>query len=358
MKKKILSLSFIILVIFAIISPVNAISYGEADESVNQTGKYDSVRLIAGNRVTSNADIDGISFVAGNDVSVNGRTTYGFYAGNSVTINEAVEKDLFVAGNSVTIGNDAVIGRDIFIAASNILVSSNVARNLFAGGSTVNISGITINGDAHIEAERIIMDESTVIKGKLTYEEGATVTGLESATIGSIKTTKIATNDNVIKYNPVNYFYSFVISIISSFIVLAILFYLLPKTKDKLLNTKLDASNIGMSIAIGILTVIVLPIIAIIALLTGILTPLALIALCVFIIACYLSTLFASFIIGNLINTKLFKNNSIYLSILIGLILIKLIGLIPVLGFIISILLFLYGLGLIALGIIKVKDEK
>ena len=113
-----------------------------------------------------------------------------------------------------------------------------------------------------------------------------------------------------------------------------------------------------MSIAIGILTVIVLPIIAIIALLTGILTPLALIALCVFIIACYLSTLFASFIIGNLINTKLFKNNSIYLSILIGLILIKLIGLIPVLGFIISILLFLYGLGLIALGIIKVKDEK
>jgi hypothetical protein len=80
---------------------------------------------------------------------------------------------------------------------------------------------------------------------------------------------------------------------------------------------------------------------------TGVLTPIALITLALFVIAIYLSTLLSSYIIGNLINTKLFKNDNVYLSLVIGIILIKLVKLIPILGGWIAALALFYGMGLI-----------
>ena len=67
-----------------------------------------------------------------------------------------------------------------------------------------------------------------------------------------------------------------------------------------------------------------------------------------YIIALMLATILASAVIGQNIYTKLFKQkDNIYISTIIGILVVKLVSLIPYIGGIVALLVFLYGLGMI-----------
>jgi hypothetical protein len=341
MKKIITALSIIIL---ALTTKVNAINVIDADETMVQTGEYNSTRIIAGNTVTNKAKVDGLSIIAGNEVNLEGSAPYGFFAGNNVTVNEEIEKDLFIAGNNITIGEQAKIGRDIFLAGNIIKIKSNINRDLKVGASSVDLSGVTIKGDAYIAAEQIILDNETVIEGKLTYPKEAKIEGLNKA---SIKNTEVIEPVEVnIEYNTMDRVYGFIASTIASFLTLTILFYVLPSAKEKLDNTELTADSIIKKSLIGLISLIVTPIIIIIGLCTVILAPASLITLAIYAISIYLSNLLVYYIVGKEVTKKLNKENK-YLSIIIGIVSVKLIKYIPVIGGLISILSLFYGLGLV-----------
>lgn len=345
MKKKFLSLFSILLIMFFAISNVYALEVAEAGDTVNEEGTYDSLRLVAGNKVTSKATIDGISFVAGNDLYLEGNATYGLYAGNTITINGNIDKDLMVAGNKIILTADATIGRDVYIAGNQIEIKTNLPRDLRAGGNTIDLSGITIAGDAYIGAEKIILDENTVINGTLTYYDNAKITGLDKATIGNV-TTKIA--DKVtIEYGIKERIYGFIVSAIATFITMLCLFKFIPKITDKLIKLDLSFGNICKTACIGFAVLIVVPVVSFIAMFTGFLTPLAIIVLAIYFISIYIATLLVCYIVGNIIVTKLFKKDNLYLALAIGIILIKLLKLIPILGGYIGAVVLFYGLGII-----------
>lgn len=346
MKKKFLNLLIVLMTIGIFIPTVKASSITEAGDEVIAEGNYDSIRLVAGKKVTNKSTIDGLSFAAANELILEGHVSYGIYAGNIITVNEQVDKDLFIAGNIITINSDSVIGRDLFTAGSKITIASNVTRNLYAAGDTVDISGITINGNASIDAEEIIMDEKTTITGKLSYVENSKVTGLDKATIGDIITKKSSEKIAVVEYSLKDQIYAFVVNTIAAFIVMAVLFYLLKDSQDRLLKTNLETMNIIKTIGVGLILLIVIPLSILIALFTGFLTPLAVITACIYGITLYLSKYLVAFIIGSLINKKLIKNDNTYVSLAIGIVLIKLAKLIPFLGAWINTLAILYGIGL------------
>ena len=209
----------------------------------------------------------------------------------------------------------------------------------------VDLSGITIGRDAYIDAEEIILNEDTVILGVLSYTEDAKVKGLNLASVGSIE--KRAIPQVNVKIDVRDTIYSLIIGIIGSFIVMLVLFYLLPNTKEKLNNIKLDFIDILKTSGIGLLVLICTPLICIIALFTGVLVPLSIITICIYVISIYLSKILVSYIIGNLINTKLFKNDNTYLGLAIGIVLIRFLILIPVIDGYITFITMIYGLGLI-----------
>ena len=345
MRKKILSFLSIFLVMVLVNTRVYANSIAEAGDTVNQEGEYDSIRLVAGNKVTSTARIDGLSLIAGNEVIVSGTNTYGFYAGNSILISSNITKDLFVAGNKIVIQKEAVIGRDVFILGSDVTVMSDVARDLRIGAEAVNLSGITINGDACIMADNIKMDEGTVILGKLTYPEDANVIGIDKAKVMDIEKTK--SKEIVVNVNYYDSIVSFIISVCAAYIVLLVLFYLLPNTKNKLDKLELKADMIFKNMGIGFLVLICVPLVFIITIFTSILTPLALILGCVYVVAIYLASLLTAYFIGNTLNKKIFKNDSKYLALLIGIILVRLVKLIPSIGPFLGFICLIYGMGLI-----------
>ena len=346
MKKKILSLFLFLCLSLVTFTNVYALKVGEAGDNVNQDGNYDSTRFIAGNRVYNNAHVDGISFVAGNQVTLEGSATYGAYAGNSLNVKEKIEKDLFLAGNIITIYEEAFVTRDAYIAGNNVRIKGTIGRNLNVGASTVNLSGAKINGDAYILADMIVLDEKTVIEGKLTYSDDTSISGLDKATISSVKTKNFKT-EKVVTYNVMDSIYVFLLSAIAAFIVMMVLFYIIPRSKEKLDDLKYDGSTIFKTLVIGLAVLFFTPIVALFALITGFLIPLSLIVLAVYLVSIYLATLLSSYVVGNLITTKLIKKDNIYLALVIGILLIKVLILLPFLGVFVGIIALLYGLGLI-----------
>ena len=334
-----------ILIISLSFTNVYAREIVNAGDNIIQEGVYDSNRLVAGNIVDNKAYVDGLSLVFGNQITLEGSSTYGVYAGNNVIIEEKVEKDMFVAGNSITIASNAIIGRDAYIAGNSVIINADIARDLRYAGSSINLSGITVNGDAYIYAEEIILDANTIIVGKLTYSEDSNITGLDVASIGSVEVKEY--EDINIEFNIYDSVWSFIISVVSSFIVMITLFYLMPNVKEKLNKVELKADSIIKMMLLGLILLIIIPIVSLIALFTGILTPLALIVLSIYAISIYLSSLLVYYIVGNIISNKVFKKDNVYLALICGIILVKLIKLIPFIGGIVGTIVLFYGMGLI-----------
>ena len=234
----------------------------------------------------------------------------------------------------------AVVLVGIAVALGSLAMEAQRAKEAVDG-----FYDIVDNGDAYLDTAELIMNQDTVIVGKLSYLEKTKVTGLELAKIGSVETRK--TTEVKVKVNPMTGVYAFVISLLAAYVVMAALFYIMPSTKEKLAKLEIKFDSVAKTVATGLAIFFVIPIVCLIAIFTGILTPLAIITLCIYGIALYLSSLLSSYIIGNLINTKLFKNNNAYLSLLIGIVLVRLVGIIPVIGFWIIAICALHGLGLI-----------
>ena len=345
MKKKIFGFLFALVISFLALNSVYAVEVAQAGETVLEEGEYNSTRFVAGNRVTSKATIDGISFVAGNDVTLEGNSVYGFYAGNIVNVSGNIQKDLFVAGNNITINANSVIGRDAYIAGNNVVIKTNIARDLRAAGSIVDLSGITVGGDAYIDSDNVILDANTVITGKLSYLKDTNVKGLNEAKIGSLDVREAEAIN--IEYNFKTQVKDFIFSFIAAFIVLVVLFYLVPRSREKLSNLELSFGSVAKTVGIGLLVLILVPILAIIVLFTGFLFPISLITLAIYAISIYLAILISYYVVGNLLLTKIFNNDNKYLAILCGVLVVKLIVLIPYVGGLIEAICLFYGLGLI-----------
>ena len=351
MKNKKYLLSILFIAVAFIFVAINASAKGltTAGDVVTQKGKFDSVKLLFGKDVTNKADVNGISFVAGDKVTLEGKAPYGFYGGNTVDVNEKITTDAFIAGRYITLTNNAFIGRDAFLAASTIKVKSIIGRDLRAGAETIDLSGATIKGDAYIDAENLILDDNTRVLGKLTYSKGTKVTGLNKNNIKNIVITKEKVKQEkkdtatIILEKIVDTIFA----IITAFITMVAILWLLPKLDKKLTKEEIKASIIAKKSLIGLGVFFIVPIVALFAVFTGLFTPISLMTVAVYAIALYIASLFVYYIVGNAIDKKWMKKKNKYLSLLVGITVVKIVSLIPVLGGLIGLVVFLYGLGLV-----------
>ena len=352
MKKNI----FIILLITLIFSfqPVFA-KVIETDDNLNIDGTYESSRFMFGNEVEDKSIINGIGFIAGNNIKVEGTTEYGVYAGNNITVSGHINKDLFIAGNIIKIEKDTIIGRDTYIAGKSITINNNITGNLRIAGNSIDLTNLTINGDVYISAEELKLGESTTINGKLSYNSDIKLLGKDKATINKIQKRKEKINTKQEKF--IDKVKSFLINTISSFITMIVLFFLLPTVKEKLNKNEIKKDTIVKEIGMGLVLLILIPILSIPAIFIKFTTPLGLIFIILYIVLIYLTRLLTSYIVGNEINKKFIKKDNTSITLIIGLLVINLLVLIPTIGEIINVLCVVYGLSLVYKLIRKEKKK-
>lgn len=343
MKNRILLLFMLLLMPFMVVHGTE----GENDILISPVlyNEKEGSDFIIGSNAVSDKNINGILFTLGNSVVVNGYNEYGIYAGNNVLINSNVSKDLFVAGNMIETGENAIISRDAYIAGNSVIINGSIGGNLMLYSNEVKLSGAFINGNVYINSESIKIDENVTINGNLKYNKNANVEG-SLAAFSKVETYE-SKNQIETKKSVGNIILDEITSIVSIIIIAIVLNLLFPKIY-KTLDKKVTSRKIFTNMGIGFIILIGLPIASIIALLTGVGIGVGLLALTLYVIGICLAVIPPMIITGELILTKLLKlKNNQYLSILIGVTVIKLVSLVPSVGYILYFLLILVGLGYI-----------
>ena len=319
-------------------------AYFSADETLSETKEISHNYFTAGATVKNNLNVHGILFSAANDLTDKSNSEYAFLAGNKITFEGRVEKDLFVAGNTIDV-KDSIVERDIYAAGSFLTISGTTFENGFIGGQSIDLSDVSFK-NLSVSADNIKISKDTTITGILKINNNAKVTGLENRS--DIKVEYYENPKANVDFSFFNSVTAFIISL-AVLIVTAILVNLICKNiyKNKTLE-KYSFKDMAKSIGVGFLILICVPIIALILLFTVIGIPISIMGLIAYIIAIYLGTSFSGTYLTSILTKSIFKKDiNIYLNIIIGCILVKLIGLIPVVGGIIKFLLILYGLGII-----------
>ncbi len=297
-----------------------------------------------------------------------------FLYGQNVTIKSDILGDLFVLANNLTIENTATISGNVFAYASNLTVDGKVTdiyalSQNFTLNETANIyrdlklytDNCTINGfvekDAYIAANTINFKDNTegLVKGNFNYTSGTEANIPENAIAGKTNFTQLKNEQLSVNEIIRNYIISFVNVFVYAVVVILLIVKLAPKAADKL--TYCLSKRPFITAGVGILGVILIPIIAILALLTGLLLYLGIALLATYVLMLSITISILGIAVGNYFASK-FKNKTKAKTILLSfasVTVIWLLQLVPYIGTYVSTFTIVFGLGLILFALFSKK---
>lgn len=318
--------------------------YADADSKVDSERSVAHSFFLAGNDVLSKDYVDGIHFLAGNLVEFTGSAEYGAFAGNSLKVNGDIDKDLFIAGNSIEIGEDTLIGRDLYAAATTVLIKANLSGNAFVGGQRVVLENVTLAGDLNLSADEIVIKGKVSVAGTLKYNDNARITGLENLTADQTET--YVGSSTKVDVSFATSLTTKLIFLLGRLLVAIILIAIASKFSKRLLD-EFTLKNSWKDLALGLGLLLALPLAIIFVAITVIGLPLGLVGLGFYIFFAYLSTSVTGLVLGDLLAKHLFKNEKlhVFLKASIGIVLLALLGLIPYIGSLITGLSTCFGFG-------------
>ena len=335
-----------------------------AGNVVKVDGNVEGTTFVSGQDVRINGNINGDLFVASQTITISGTVTGNIYgAGQSLDFDGQSESDIFFAGQNISIGQDAIVGRDLFAAGATILQEGIVQRNLFGGGAEIVLSG-QIGGDANLQTDSLKLQDGANVAGNLNY------TGAKEAVIGTGATVTGDTNwefaetvnvdrEVAVKETrtPVRKFFWFLWSLASALLIWFLIRIWRPNfwnnTARPLAETPLK------TLGVGLLTLLVVPPMIILAMVTVIGIPAGVMLSAIYTFSLYLSRIIVAVFIGQWV-AKRFKwpvlHKGVWL-VLLGLAVLGLLGLPPFVKFLSSLLTVMAGLGALVMAHYKATPE-
>lgn len=288
--------------------------------------------MVAGRQVKITANISGDAYVAGREVEITGNINGDLIVvGSKVTISGKVLKNLIMAGGQAVVNDSAVIGGYALI-----------------GGGKVDLSG-NFSGPVRLGTGTLVVDQKAVINGTLEADvrrseiaSGSKIVGEKNIRIHEAKKTE----EKEIGLKKISYGRE-IFSFLSKLLVLLI-FVKLFGQKIKEIKIK---SSFWSAMGSGLLILIGMPVLFFLLLITVIAAPLSVIILGVYLLGIYLSTIVTSVILGNYMAAKYNLKTNSYINGTGGLLLITLIRLIPMVDGLTSLIVFLFGTGIIFKGL-------
>ena len=306
------------------------------------------------------------------------------FAGN-VDIKGTVLGDVYAFAQSVTITGD--VGGSIFAGGANITIDAPRAQTIWAFGANIKVTGNnnhntrgTIRGSVgsfdmtgnstvvKIKADRATIESRAQISGDFqlasekepTIEQGAVIGGeiivkkpepAEAGAFFAALAPALALIFTLIK----------IIVFIAKIIVGILLIAIFKRYVRRIMDTLMTKT--WKSLGWGFLGIIVLPVSVVILILIVVGYPIAIFGAYIYTTLWYLSSIFVGLVIGEKV-IKLFKKEgetSLYLSFIIGILILLVVGFIPILNIIVRIFTLLFGFGATLVGswyLLKEMREK
>jgi cytoskeletal protein CcmA (bactofilin family) len=281
-------------------------------------------------------------------------------AGGRVRISGAVAQDVRVAGGHITITGN--IGRNLTVAAGNVELASSAAvrGGLVGAGGNIDLSA-PVGGNSRVAAGTLILSNSIAgdvdaavgtlritskadIRGNVNYWSDQEASISEGARIGG-KVSRSTPPQRPELWPAVvaGWIFLLIVSLVSTLILGFLSIRFLPGFHSSTVTILKERP--WMSLGIGFVSVIVIPVVCLLLLATVLALPLALILSAAFFILLYWARIFAISRIGEAILGRFRAAPGRFSAFLVGLIVYYLLALIPVIGWLVIILVVLFGLG-------------
>jgi len=295
--------------------------------------------------------INGDLIVGGGQVTINGEVNQDVrVGGGQVTIGGKIGRNLTVGGGSVEVTKGASIGGSVVAGAGNINLNAPVGGDIRIGAGNVTLSG-EVGGDVEAWVGSLRLTPSAVVAGNITYwstedasiASGATVTG--SVTKNSPAPEEVPSKEKVLGVLTGFALFLKLLSLFTLLVVGLILIKFFP-----VFNTAAVANlrnRPWLSFGVGALTLILVPVAAVVLMVTVVGVPLGLMLLAIYGIAIFLSRVFVVYLVGQLLLTQA-KVNEV-LTLLVGLAVYALVTLLPIIGGLTTFLATVFSLGALVL---------
>lgn len=313
------------------------------------------------NSVDVKTDVNGNVFVMGETVNFE---------------NIYVEGDVFVLAKKVNFNNSIVNGSvfalaqeikfdanayDVYALGEKVIFSENsyVGRTVRASAQKLELNG-SIDANAYVTAENLVIDDDATISGKLSYTSENTGNISDKAQIGSVEfnqRTQPETEATVrflglsILMEAVSYVFK--VAIISALIIAFCNRFVKISKEEKVGKTLIK------SLGSGALALILIPCIALALIFTVIGTGFGIVLMGAYAIVLFFASAIASTGIAvNLFNTKINSKLGLWGASLGTALVIWCLGQIPAIGWLISLFVILIGLGLLTKTIFYKENDK
>ncbi len=326
-------------------APPRAANLWLADQQV-RADRIANDLFAAGQTVELASTVQDNAFVVGQSIRLEpGARLEGdlMTAGQIVRIDEPVDGDVYAVGGLLEVGPGGVIGGD-----------------LYAGGSTIIIEG-EVRGDVEVTTEDLVVVPGARIGGDLNYQAPESV-GVPSGVVGgTVSFTKLEDqhHDGEAHHSEPNLlaqaFFGVLVLGWRYLSGLAVGFVLIALFGERLARAAAKVrTDTARSVGIGFLGAVVLPIVAVIAMLFIIPIPLSLMTLVLLGVAVYVAKLLVAWSLGDALLQQVRPGSlgNPYISLAVGLFPLLLAMMIPWLGGLLSLAVVMLGLGALWSGAI------
>ena len=320
-------------------------------------------RVTVGTGQTINDDI----YAAGGTISIDGNVNGSVIAaGGTITVSGTVTRDVMVAGGTINVtgkvggsvravgGNltlnapsGGTIGRDLVIASGTATVAAPVARRVTMGSGDLTLRG-RVGGDVRGRVDHLRLDGAQ-IGGNLDYTSDNSVARTNGARVAGTTTRHTPTDRG--PRGAADGFLRWLRGLIGIFALGVLLLLLLPRFSTRSIDTL--RAEPWASLGIGAAILVVTPIVALIVFIVGLLVGgwwLGLLLVPLWILALAIGYVVSGFLLGRLIFARLgWGRYHDVLALLGGLFVLTVVGLVPLIGWLVSLAAFVAGAGAVAL---------
>lgn len=290
-------------------------------------------------------------------------------AGGTLIVSGAATGDLMLAGGTVTVTGD--VGDDLRAAGGTLVLIGGIEGDLVAAGGQVSVGGTGIGGDVAIvggevtidapvagnvtiHADKVVLGEHAAIAGDLSYTASNEATVAGSATVAghttykkseAVRGARVAGAAGIAALVGVATLVKLVITLVGA---LALAYFF---RRFAVATVAVAATRVWVEIGRGLVVMIVLPVASIILLVTLIGLSVGALGLIAFAALMLVTSLMAPVVLGAFVHKRIWKSPEHVVdwrTIVLGTFLYFAIGLIPVIGWVVNLAIFLLTLGAIA----------
>ncbi len=364
--------ALVVLVLALTPGPAAAADIRQGDITIATTETIDDDLYVVGGNIAINGTIHGDLIAAGSNITVDGTVTGDVVAGGNfiairgqvggsvraagttVVVDGKVANDLLAAGNEVTILSNGRVGRDAILGATNVTVSGQIARDLQAGGTNVKIEG-GVGGNVLATVDKLQLTDRATVGGSLKYtsKNEAQIANTSSVKGAIERQTPADTGRAPLVTGTAAVVLEWLKGLIGLLILGILVVFFFPGFSRRAGEALVRSP--WLTLAIGALVLIGLPILSVIFFAVGALIGgwwIGFVVLAVFGVVLALSIPVAAVGVGGAVLRIARRPVPVWLALFIGLVVLLLVALIPILGGVVIFCALLFGMGATTIAVV------